>query len=130
MNKVILIGRIGKMIPSTTKKGIPTCTIMLATDKKFNNEKVTAWHTVNTYNSVADIATKYCGVGDLLGVEGEVAYNTFTDKNHGHEVTKCIILTHKLSLLGSKKKEIAPETNYNRDPAENLWEGGQDKIPF
>ena len=114
-----------------TKNGDAACTLSVATDKKYNNEKHTSWHTINAYRGVAEIANQYCNVGDLIGVEGELAYNKYKDKNTGQDVMRAVVMCHKLTLISSSREnnqqnQQQPVNNQNG----NWYNDSNQAIPF
>ncbi len=77
LNKVFLIGRIGKKTYKSTKNGSHMCTLNVATERKYidskgNNTKATTWHRVNFFHQRAEVVEKYAQVGDLIHIEGEI----------------------------------------------------------
>ena len=92
MNKVILLGRIGKI----ENKGKFT-KISLVTSSKRNNEEVAQWHDLVCFGKIAEILEKYTEKGCKLLVEGSLNYN-LKDK-----VKYTSIIIEKFEILEWKK---------------------------
>ena len=78
INKVSLLGRVGKVNIKDLKAGGKMTTIYLATSRSYTDssgqkQMLTTWHNVNCYQKLAEIAEKYAKVGELVYVEGEVS---------------------------------------------------------
>lgn len=78
INKVSLLGRVGKVNVKELKAGGKMTTIYLATSRSYTDSSgqkqvLTTWHNVNCYQKLAEIAEKYVKVGELVYVEGEVS---------------------------------------------------------
>ena len=92
MNKVILLGRIGKI----ENKGKFT-KISLVTSSKRNNEEVAQWHDLVCFGKIAEILEKYTEKGCKLLIEGALNYN-LKDK-----VKYTSIIIEKFEILEWKK---------------------------
>lgn len=100
MNKVILIGNVGK--DPDVKYYSPdqaVVTIKLATTEKGytlqNGTRVpdrTDWHTLVFYRKLAKIVEQYVHKGDKLYVDGRLQYRSYDDKRGvQHNVTEIIV---------------------------------------
>ena len=99
MNKVILIGNIGKEPKSgTTNSGKEYCRFSVAT-REYNNE--TEWHSVTCWGKTAEIASKYTNKGSKVAIEGRLQTREFTNAD-GQQVRATSIVADRLELLGSK----------------------------
>jgi single-strand DNA-binding protein len=82
MNKVILLGRIGKDLELRyTAGGTAVANTSLATSKKIKGEQVTQWHNLVFWDKTAELAAKYFKKGDPLSVEGEIEYRSYDTKD-------------------------------------------------
>jgi single-strand DNA-binding protein len=77
MNKVILIGRVGKT-PECKKLDFGNvCNFTLATDESYkkDGQKVekTQWHNINAKLGLADFCEKYVAKGSRVIVEGKIS---------------------------------------------------------
>jgi len=75
MNKVVLIGRLGKDANTKlTPKGTVVSRLRVATNEKRGEEKVVMWHNVVMFNR-AKLA-QYCYKGRLMFIEGRLTYSS------------------------------------------------------
>lgn len=137
MNKVILIGRLGKE-PETRymKNNDPVCNFSLATSEKWTDKQTgekketTEWHSIVVYRKLAEIAQQYCHKGDLIAIDGKIQSQKYTGKD-GIERTAYHIIASDLKMLGSKKdgnrSHDDTEPASVADPVDNL---DDDDIPF
>jgi len=115
VNKVILIGRIGKDPDiKTFDNGGKMAKFSLATTEKWKDKtsgetkERTEWHNIVVNGKGADIVEKYVKKGGQLYVEGEIRYREWTDKeDKKHLVTE--IHAQSMELLGEKQKEQKAE---------------------
>lgn len=120
INKATLLGRIGKKVYKQTRNGSYMCILHIATDRKYidmkgNPTKITTWHRVNFFDKNADIVEKYCQVGDLIHIEGEII-NREVDKN-GIKVIEHSITGYKPTFIPNTRKENfkKPEDDHGTD---------------
>lgn len=78
INKVTLLGRIGKKDYKPTRNGSFVCQLSIATSRKYidshgNTVDNTTWHNVNFFSKLAEVTNKYTQVGDLIYIEGEIS---------------------------------------------------------
>ncbi|MCQ2262955.1 MAG: single-stranded DNA-binding protein [Bacteroidales bacterium] len=106
VNKVILIGRLGKD-PETRvfENGGKKVSFTLATsevykDKDGNRREVTEWHNVVCWRLLADIAEKYFTKGKLLYVEGRLRTRMWEENGVKKYFTE--IEATSITMLGSK----------------------------
>ena len=100
MNKVFLLGRVGKQPEiKQTKNGKNYATFSFATTSKYNNEEKTCWHNVKCFGKVADIVQSYVTKGKQLMIEGEI--NNGSYEKDGNKVYFSEIITFNIQLLGS-----------------------------
>lgn len=139
MNKVILIGNVGKD-PETrkTQDGIPYSRFSLATTKRYTDrsgekKSDTQWHNLVAWRGIAEVIDKYVRKGDKLAVVGEVTYRQWED-NDGQKRDITEVVISDIEMLSSRtltEKESAPkpeqETPSDVRPSP---EGKQDDLPF
>lgn len=108
MNKVILIGRLGKDPESrSTSTGTTVVNFSLATSRKYNGKEQTQWHNCVAFSGTGDTIARYVNKGDQLAVEGEISYRTWDDKN-GNKRTSTEIIVQSFHFVGGKS---APAQN-------------------
>lgn len=110
MNKVILIGRLGKD-PDVryTPDGSMVTNLNLATAEQWkdkNGEKVqkTEWHKIVTYKNLAEICGKYLAKGSLIFIEGKIQTRSWEDKEGVKRYTTEIVAS-QMKVLDGKKAE-------------------------
>lgn len=82
MNKVILLGRIGKDLELRyTNSGTAVASTSMATSKKIKGEQITHWHRLIFWGPQAETVTQYVKKGDQLAIEGEIEYRSYQDKD-------------------------------------------------
>lgn len=126
MNKVILIGRVGKDPETRSVNEKTVANITLATSKSYKNstgERVTntEWHRLTAWSPIADIFEKYVKKGDQIAVEGEIQTRSYDD-NEGVKRHVTEIIVRNLELLGGNKSEGKSETETKHSD--------QDQLPF
>jgi len=77
MNTAILMGRVGKKDTKVLKNGGELTVLSLATNKKWKDasgtaQEQTTWHNISCFSKLAEIASKYVHVGDLVLIQGEI----------------------------------------------------------
>jgi len=107
VNKVILVGRLGKD-PETRymTNGEAVTNVTLATsenwkDKSGEKQERTEWHTLVFYRRLAEIAGEYLKKGAQIYVEGKLQTRKWQDKEGKDRYTTEIIV-NEMQMLGSK----------------------------
>jgi len=142
VNKVILIGRMGKD-PETRymTNGEAVTNATLATsenwkDKSGEKQEKTEWHNLVFYRRLAEIAGEYLKKGSMIYVEGKLQTRKYTDKN-GVEKYSTEIIVNEMTMLGGKsqgehaekpaRQDAAPET---KPATKGAFDNFDDDIPF
>lgn len=114
MNKVILIGRLGKD-PDVkyTPAGDMVTTFSVATDESYKNregEKVqkTEWHKIVAWGKLAEICGEHLKKGSQVMVEGKLQTQSYEDKEGVKRYTTSVLLAH-MEMLGGKKEEASDD---------------------
>jgi len=147
VNKVILVGRLGKD-PETRQVGDTSVTeFSLATSEKWTDKRSgeikekAQWHNIEIWGRAGEVALKYLSKGDEVYVEGSLDYQTW-EKKDGGKGYKTIVKVFNLTLIGGKKDrnsdrdddERAAESNSRRSPPERQQprrdSDFDDEIPF
>ncbi len=107
VNKVILVGRLGKD-PETryTSGGQAVCNFSMATDESFKDksgerQKRTEWHKIVVWGKQAEIAQQYLKKGAQIYLEGRIQSREWMDKENQKRTTYEIVATN-FRMLGSK----------------------------
>lgn len=112
VNKVILIGRLGKDPEvRASQAGKSFCTFTLATDTGFGENRKTDWHNIVTFDKQADNCGRFLKKGSLVYVEGRISYDKYQDKD-GQQRTSTRILANTVQFLDSKNASGGYTQNY------------------
>lgn len=140
VNKVVLIGRLGKD-PEVrfTAGGQAVASFSLATSKHWKDKdgqkhEKTEWHKVVVWGKLGEACGKYLEKGRPAYVEGELATRSWTDKQ-GVERYMTEIIAQTVQFLGDNKEEkkgaYAPEKP-KQEPQQEPYQSTftEDDIPF
>lgn len=107
VNKVILVGRLGKD-PETRymTNGEAVTNVTLATsenwkDKSGEKQEKTEWHNLVFYRRLAEVAGEYLKKGSQIYVEGKIQTRKWQDKEGKDRYTTEIIV-NEMTMLGGK----------------------------
>ena len=107
VNKVILIGRLGKD-PEVkyTPNGTPVAKFSLATDEVYKDrsgeqQKHTEWHNIVAWSKLAEICGEYLTKGKQIYIEGSIRSRQWEDQNKNKR-TSYEIVAREMKMLGSK----------------------------
>lgn len=146
MNKVIIIGRLGRD-PETTNTQGGTCLtkFSVATSETWTKDgekqQRTEWHNILCWGKLAEIAGKYLAKGRQCCVEGKLQTSSW-DGDDGKKRYKTEIVASNVEFLGSKNDAdsggYTPPANTNNGPPAGLPQEPQpkaspiddDDIPF
>ena len=135
LNKVLLIGRLGKDPEKrVTSSGASVTNLTLATseswiDQSGNKQEKTEWHKVVLWNKLADIAEQYLKKGSQIYIEGRIQTKEWQDKD-GNKRYSTEINGQTLQFLDSKGAGDSssagqyPSSQGNRPPSDNFQSGG------
>jgi single-strand DNA-binding protein len=107
VNKVILIGRLGKDPDMRyTPSGTAVANFNMATnqstkDQDGNFTDHTDWHRVVAFGRTAEVAGEYLTKGKLVYVEGRLQTRSWEDQN-GQKKYTTEVICNNMQLLGSK----------------------------
>ena len=142
LNKVILIGRLGKdpevrYMPN----GEAVCNFSVATSETWNDRngqrvERTEWHNVTMYRKLAEIAGKYLTKGSQVYLEGKIQSRKYQGKD-GIERYAYDIIANEMKMLGggndsgqqSNQTPSQPRRQAPATPAAPV-EDVDDDIPF
>lgn len=81
MNKVIIIGRLGKNPElAYTPAGIACCTFSVATSEKIKNEERTEWHRIVVWGKHGETCSQYLKKGSQVFIEGKLTTRSWEGK--------------------------------------------------
>jgi len=140
VNKVILVGRLGKD-PDVryTTEGTPVANFSVATDETFTDragdkQTHTQWHRVVAWKRLAEICGEHLQKGRQVYIEGSLRSRKWQDREGG-ERTSFEVVANRMVMLGSKSEKQSASNGADRNgrtPERSTPEtdiGDQD-IPF
>ncbi|NBT25890.1 MAG: single-stranded DNA-binding protein [Actinobacteria bacterium] len=113
MNKVILIGRLGRDPEmKLTPGGEPVCNFSLATSRVWNNasgerQEVTEWHNIVTWRKLAEQCNEYLAKGRLVMIEGRLETRSWDDRDTGKKMYRTEIVADTMVMLDPKPDAVA-----------------------
>lgn len=104
LNVVNLVGRVGgdpdvKYFESGSVK----CNLTLAVNRRSRNSDQPDWFNLELWGKTAEVAANYVRKGSLIGVQGALKIETWSDRATGANRSKPVIKVDRLDLLGSKR---------------------------
>lgn len=138
VNKVILVGRLGKdpeirYLPD----GTMVTNFTMATDESYkdkNGEKVqkTEWHRIVAFRKLAEICGNYLTKGKMIFIEGKIQTRSWEDKE-GVKRSTTEIIANDMKMLDSKgqgqTQEKSGDASYTAAPPPNP-DTPLDDVPF
>jgi single-strand DNA-binding protein len=128
LNKVMLIGNVGKDPEVRSFENTKKANFSLATTESYKNkngEKVTntEWHNIVVWRGLADVAEKWVKKGTQLYVEGKIVNRSYDDKD-GQKKYITEIVADNFVMLGGKSEGTqattpAPKPEQS-DPANDI----------
>jgi single-strand DNA-binding protein len=113
VNKVILIGRLGKDPElKYTASGTPFCRFSMATDNVWNDktsgerQEKTEWHSIVVWDRLAEICNQYLTKGQLVYIEGSLQTREWDDQE-GNKRKTTEIRAREMTMLGGGAGEGA-----------------------
>lgn len=146
MNKVVLIGRLGKDAEVTPfQNGKKVTKFSLATTESYGKKKETVWHSIDIWGDYGSDIAPYLKKGGQVGVEGRISYNAYEAPDGTKKVFTSIVCD-RVYLLDSKRSsderdsqaesypsELPSDDNNpatNRPSAPQFSAGTTDDLPF
>lgn len=122
VNKIILIGRLGKDPESIDKSSVPIAKFSLATSEKFKKNgqviEQTEWHKITCFGQTAINVCNFLQKGSKVYLEGKVTYPEYTDKN-GMKKTSTVIIASSIEFLDKKEDSPALSSKPTARPVED-----------
>ena len=109
VNKVILVGRLGKDPETrymTSGEAVTNATLATSEnwkDKNGEKQEKTEWHNLVFYRKLAEIAGQYLKKGSQVYIEGKIQTRKWQDKNSGQDRYTTEIIVDQMQMLGDKK---------------------------
>jgi len=140
VNKVILIGRLGK---DPEVRSIPSGTTLarfsIATDEKFTDksgekQERTEWHNIVAWAKLAEICGQYLKKGKLVYIEGSLRTDSWEDKETGVKKYRTEIVAQNMKMLDRRGDEEGGGSYSQGSPkttGATVMEGPEeDDVPF
>jgi single-strand DNA-binding protein len=127
VNKVILIGRLGRDPETrTTPGGVSVANFTIATDETFKDrsgerQKHTEWHRIVAWGKVGEIAQQYLKKGMLVYLEGKIQTREWEDKKDGLKKSTTEINISTVRMLEAREEQrtaAAPRSQQRPQPAQ------------
>ncbi|MCR4964691.1 MAG: single-stranded DNA-binding protein [Bacteroidales bacterium] len=143
INKVILIGRLGKDPETRTfEGGVKKASFSLATseyrkDKEGNRVELTEWHNIVCWRNLAENAEKYLVKGKMIYVEGKLRTRNWEDNGIKHYITEVEASTFTMLDSRNANEQNVATQNVNQGnslpqapAAETTFPSEMDEMPF
>ncbi|MFZ2491353.1 MAG: single-stranded DNA-binding protein [Thermoanaerobaculia bacterium] len=145
INKVILVGRLGKDPEiRSTPQGSTVAKFTLATDDRYTDKKTgekketTEWHDIEAWDRLGEICGQYLRKGKLVYIEGTIRTDSWDDKETGQKRSRKKIVARDMKMLErrdeggsggggnySQKSDSRPSGNNTSDMIED-----DEEVPF
>lgn len=111
INVVNLVGRAGRD-PEVRyfESGSVKCNFTLAVNRPTSKSDEPDWFDLEVWGKTAEVAVNYVKKGSLIGIQGALRIETWSDRNSGANRSKPVIRVERLELLGSKR-DNTPQGN-------------------
>ena len=139
INKVILVGRLGKDPEiKSTPGGTTVAKFTMATDEKFTDksgekQERTEWHNIVAWSRLAEICGQYLRKGSLVYIEGSIRTDSWEDKESGQKRYRTEIVAREMKMLDRKRDSDEGGGYGARRPAAATAGGppeDDDEVPF
>jgi len=141
INTITLSGRVGNDPEiNILESGVSKANFSLATSEKWKTKdglkkEETQWHRIECWKGLASLAEGWIRKGAYLIIQGQLRYNSFTNKE-GQKVTIAYIRAEKIDIVSTPQKndQSAPEYQKEEVPPETVTEmipkDNDDDLPF
>ena len=138
VNKVILVGNLGRDAELDTPGGAPVATLNIATTEVWNDkggqrQEKTEWHRVVLWGKTAESLSEYLVKGKQIYVEGKLQTRQWDDKDgnkrYTTEVSDRVVLLSGGGGGGGGRQQRSP-SGVDEPMAEPTSELTDDDIPF
>jgi single-strand DNA-binding protein len=134
VNKVILVGRLGKDPEiRSTPSGATVAKFSLATDERFTDksgerQERTEWHNIVAWNKLADICGQYLKKGKLVYIEGSIRTDSWDDKESGQKKYRTEIIANTMRMLDKKGDDGGGSGGSSYSPSSKVSSGAADSV--
>jgi single-strand DNA-binding protein len=145
INKVILVGRLGKDPEiRSTPNGTTVAKFTVATDEKFTDragekQERTEWHNITAWGKLGEICGQYLRKGKLVYLEGSIRTESWDDKESGQKKYRTEIVANTMKMLdrrgdegggGGDRGGYAPARTSSGKPAPAEVMEDDEDVPF
>ncbi len=115
VNKVILVGRVGKDPEIRNANGANVANLTMATSESYKDKttgdkkETTEWHNIILWRALADITAKYVHKGDLIYIEGKLRTRSWEKDGVKRYTTE--VVADNMTMLGSKSGSSSASSN-------------------
>jgi len=119
INRVFLIGNVGKDPEIREIEGGKIATITLATSESFTDrsgqrKEQTEWHTIVVFGKLADIVDKYIRKSSMLFVDGKIRTRSWQDRDNTMHF-KTEIVANQIQMLNKPGDKPQPQEQRDED---------------
>ncbi|MDD4739803.1 MAG: single-stranded DNA-binding protein [Bacteroidales bacterium] len=123
VNKVILIGNLGKDPDIIVFDGVKKATFPLATTETYKNKdgqkiEQTEWHNVVCWRGLADVAEKFLKKGMQVFIEGKLRNRQWEDKEGNKKHSVEIVSDNFMILTRNQNSQTDQYQNNNNSTSE------------
>ena len=139
INKVILVGRLGKDPEiRSTAGGTSVVKFTVATDERFTDksgekQERTEWHNITAWGKLGEICGQYLKKGKLVYIEGSIRTDSWEDKESGQKRYRTEINAREMKML-ERKRDSDEGGGYRRPATASAGSGAppedEDEVPF
>ena len=107
LSRITIIGRLGRDPEiKQTKSGSNMCSMSVAVDSGFGNNKTTTWYRVSVFGKNAERSAKYLKKGSLICASGDLAVNEFEGKD-GTTKLSLDVTADKIVFLSGRQEQTS-----------------------
>lgn len=147
VNKVILVGRLGKDPEvRNLENGATVANFTMATSESYRDrttgdrKEITEWHNIVLWRGLAEIAQKYLHKGDMVYIEGKLRTRSWEKEGVTRYTTE--VVADNMTMLSTRGNasssgesgSYAPQASTGRPAAPEGFSvpdsGGSDDLPF
>src|SRR5260370_5255431 len=137
INKVILVGRLGKDPEiRSTPGGNTVAKFTVATDERYSDksgekQERTEWHNIVAWGKLAEICGQYLRKGKLVYIEGSIRTDSWDDKESGQKRYRTEIVANTMKMLDRRGDDEGSGGSYGgaRRPAAAASSTGGSSAP-
>jgi single-strand DNA-binding protein len=118
VNKVILVGRLGKDPEvRNLENGATVANFTVATSESYKDKttgekkEVTEWHNVVLWRGLAEIAQKYLHKGDMIYIEGKLRTRSWEKEGVTRYTTE--VIADNMTMLSTKGSSSSSNASYS-----------------